>query len=134
MNTEQLEEIVTLIESAYNHKNDQFRKQQDALLEMKKRSMDWKAYVMSLFQIIYFSERINNDTLHRVIHDNSEFIYKRGNFSAITTDELIYLYAANVCCLVNRNFPGKIKQALATCLEKLSKIEDDHKGKLRYFV
>jgi hypothetical protein len=125
----ELEEIVRLIDTAYNAKDNEYRKQQDALLEQKKRSKDWKKYIFLLFQIIYFSENLSRDTLLRIIHDNSQFIYKKANFSGIQTEELIYLCAANVCCLVNRNFPIKLKNELVGSLERLFKIEDEHKGK-----
>jgi hypothetical protein len=129
LDTSGLEELVTLIDNSYGAGDNEFRKMQDAALTQKKDIIGWKKYILSLFQVMYFSENIKKETLERLIIEIGQSINKNANFNEISTEELICLYVANTCCLLDKSFPAKLKNGLGRTYDKLFSIHDENKSK-----
>lgn len=124
-----LSEIASLLNMAYTTPDNTIRLQKERELEDLKRSMDWKNYVLCLFQIAYFSQNLNKTNLEQILQEACSHIYKECSFNETTTQELMFLLAANICCMVNKDFPSSIKKKyLSRSLENLLRINMQDKG------
>jgi len=127
-----LGQIVTLIDATYQTKDNKERREKDEMLNQARRSMDWKKYVLSLFQIIYFSESLNSISVEHILHEVGQFIRKEKGIGAINTEEFLVLIAANMCCLINRDFSTKIKKVyLLNTIEHLFDYDVDQKEEIK---
>mmetsp|Transcript_37788 Transcript_37788/g.33818 ORF Transcript_37788/g.33818 Transcript_37788/m.33818 type:complete len:96 (-) Transcript_37788:1893-2180(-) len=61
-----LEWIVELIETSYGANDKEVMKKADATLKAHKDKVDWKNYVLNLFEILFFSDKIPENTFRRV--------------------------------------------------------------------
>lgn len=124
-----LSEIASLLNMATTTMDNKVRAQKEKELEDLKRSMDWKNYVLSLFQIAYFSQNLNQTNLEQILSEASSHIFKESSYNMTSTQELMVLLAANICCMVNKEFPVSIrKKYLSRSLENLLRIEMQDKG------
>jgi len=126
---ELLGQLVSLIEATYQTKGNQERKEKEEMLNKARRSMDWKKYVLSLFQVVYFSQSLNQTTIEHILHEVGQFIKKEKGIGAINTEEFLVLLAANICCLINKECSIKIKKVyLLRSIEHLFDFDVDKKG------
>ena len=124
LEAELLSNIATLINESYGSTDNKYRLMKDGELTTLKRSMDWKKYVLNLFQIVQFSENLSAENLERVLIENIQFITKESNYGAINIEEYIILIAANISCLTNINISAQIKKRhLTNIFDKLLSLD-----------
>ncbi len=127
---ELLGQFVSLIEATYTTKNNKERKEREEMLNQTRRSVGWKKYLLSLFQIVYFSDSVNQTTVERILHEVEQFIKTEKAYVAIDTQEFLVLLAANICCLINKDCSVKIKKIyLLSIIDHLFDLNIDKKGK-----